>query len=75
MIEGLGQRRARMNIRMSSEWLQYLVTVGARQDADGWRWKIDPSMRFGGFGPWRPDWSLERMRGFPAPLLAILGSA
>ena len=37
------------------------------------RWKIDPSMRMGGFGPWRPDWSLERMRGFPAPLLAILG--
>jgi pimeloyl-ACP methyl ester carboxylesterase len=28
-IEGLAQRRARMNIRMSPEWLQYLVTVGA----------------------------------------------
>jgi pimeloyl-ACP methyl ester carboxylesterase len=62
-----------MNPRLSHEWLRYLVTIGARRDADGWRWKIDPSMRFGGFGPWRPDWSLERMRGFPVPLLAVLG--
>lgn len=60
-IEGLAQRRARMNIRMSSEWLQYLVTVGARQDADGWRWKIDPTLRMGGLGPWRPEWSMARL--------------
>ncbi len=72
-LDELAQRRGRMNPRLSREWLRYLVTIGARRDADGWRWKIDPSMRFGGFGPWRPDWSLERMRGFPVPLLAILG--
>ena len=50
-IEELARRRARMNPRLSIEWLRHLVTVGARQDADGWRWKIDASMRFGGFGP------------------------
>jgi pimeloyl-ACP methyl ester carboxylesterase len=69
----LAARRGRMNPRLSKEWLRYLVSIGARRDSDGWRWKLDASMRFGGFGPWRPDWSLERLRGFPAPLLAVLG--
>ena len=44
-IEELAARRARMNPRLDPEWLQYLVTVGGRQDADGWRWKIDPTIR------------------------------
>ena len=57
-LDELARRRGRMNPRLSREWLRYLVTVGARSDADGWRWKIDPSLRLGGFGPWRPDWSL-----------------
>ena len=62
-----------MNPRLSVEWLRYLVTLGAREDEDGWRWKIDPSMRFGGFGPWRPEWSLQRMPGLGMPFLAVLG--
>lgn len=72
-LEELADRRARMNPRLSREWLRYLVTIGARKDADGWRWKIDPSMRFGGFGPWRPEWSLLRMPGLGMPFLGILG--
>ena len=62
-----------MNPRLSVEWLRYLVTLGAREDEDGWRWKIDPSLRFGGFGPWRPEWSLQRMPGLGMPFLAVLG--
>ena len=50
-----------MNPRLSQEWLEYLVTVGGRRDEDGWRWKIDPSIRMGGFGPWRPEWSMHRL--------------
>jgi pimeloyl-ACP methyl ester carboxylesterase len=72
-LDELAGRRARMNPRLSREWLRYLVTIGARKDPDGWRWKIDPSMRFGGFGPWRPDWSLLRMPGLGMPFLGILG--
>ncbi|HYD09647.1 MAG TPA: alpha/beta hydrolase [Acidimicrobiales bacterium] len=72
-LDDLADRRARMNPRLSREWLRYLVTIGARKDADGWRWKIDPSMRFGGFGPWRPEWSLLRMPGLGMPFLGILG--
>ena len=64
-----------MNPRLSPEWLRYLVSVGARHDADGWRWKIDPSMRFGGFGPWRPEWSLLRTARPSMPFLGILGLA
>ena len=73
-LDELAGRRGRMNPRLPIEWLRYLVTVGARKDADGWRWKIDPSMRFGGFGPWRPDWSLLRMPGLGMPFLGILGT-
>lgn len=72
-LDELAERRGRMNPRLSSEWLRYLVTVGARCDADGWRWKIDPSMRMGGFGPWRPEWSLLRMPGLGMPFLGVLG--
>jgi pimeloyl-ACP methyl ester carboxylesterase len=71
-IDELARRRGRMNPRLSLEWLRYLVRVGARRDADGWRWKIDPSLRFGGFGPWRPDWALERLPALSVPLLGIL---
>jgi pimeloyl-ACP methyl ester carboxylesterase len=63
-----------MNPRLSDEWLRYLVSVGARQDHDGWRWKIDPSLRMGGFGPWRSRWATESLPGFPVPMLALLGT-
>jgi pimeloyl-ACP methyl ester carboxylesterase len=72
--EELARRRARMNPRLSHEWLYYLTGVGARRDPDGWRWKIDASMRMGGFGPWRSQWAVDRLPGFPAPLLGILGT-
>ncbi len=73
-LEELARRRARMNPRLSHEWLCYLVTRGARCDADGWRWKIDASMRFGGFGPWSPTWELQRLPGLTPPLLGILAT-
>lgn len=72
-VDDLAQRRGRMNPRLSHDWLRYLVTVGARQDPDGWRWKIDPSLRFGGFGPWRHSWSLGTLQAVSMPLLGILG--
>lgn len=73
-IEELAERRGRMNTRMTTEWLRYLVTVGARHDADGWRWKIDPTMRMGGFGPWGPEWSMLRLPGLSVPMLGVLGN-
>lgn len=72
-IDELAQRRRRMNPRLPVEWLRYLVTVGARRDADGWRWKIDPSLRMGGFGPWRPEWAMSRLSALGMPVLGILG--
>lgn len=72
-IAELAQRRGRMNPRLTTEWLQHLVTVGARHDEDGWRWKIDPSLRLGGFGPWKPEWSMNRMPGLAMPMLGVLG--
>ena len=74
-LDELAARRGRMNPRMAPAWLRYLVTRGARLDADGWRWKIDPVMRFGGFGPHRPQWTLDRLPGLAPPLLAFLGLA
>ena len=74
-IDELAERRARMNPRLDMDWLRYLVTIGAREDEDGWRWKIDPTMRFGGFGPWRPEWSMMRLPDIGVPVLAVLGTA
>ncbi len=73
-IDELAARRGRMNPRLDTEWLKRLVTVGAYESDDGWRWKIDPSMRFGGFGPWRPEWTLMRMPGLSMPFLGIMGA-
>ncbi len=67
----LAKRRKRMNPRLPDEWLQYLVTIGARKDPDGWRWKLDPGIRFGGFGPWRPEWSLKRLHLLEPPLFGM----
>lgn len=73
-LEDLAARRAKMNPRLPIEWLEYLVTIGARHDGDGWRWKLDPTMRFGGFGPWRPEWSSLRMAALTVPFLGLLGT-
>jgi pimeloyl-ACP methyl ester carboxylesterase len=73
-LDDLARRRGRMNPRLSSEWLKYIAQFGARRDPDGYRWKIDPSLRPGGFGPWRARWATDRLPGFPIPLLVILGT-
>ena len=73
-LDELAKRRKRMNPRLSDDWLRYLVTVGARKDPDGWRWKLDPAIRFGGFGPWRPDWSLEKLKEIRVPLLGFMAT-
>lgn len=72
-LEELAERRARMNPRLPLEWLRYLVTVGASRSRDGWRWNLDPVIRMGGIGPWRPDWGLKGLRDITVPMLAILG--
>jgi len=72
-ISELAERRRQMNPRLDQAWLEYVVTIGARRDPDGWRWRIDPAMRMGGFGPWRPEWSMMRLPDIGAPVLAVLG--
>jgi pimeloyl-ACP methyl ester carboxylesterase len=72
-LERLAQRRGQMNTRLSQEWLEFLVSVGARLDEDGWRWKLDPIHRFGGFGPWRPEWAMQRIPSLAVPFLGVLG--
>jgi pimeloyl-ACP methyl ester carboxylesterase len=73
-LDDLARRRGRMNPRLSPDWLRYLVPIGARHDPDGWRWKIDATMRFGGFGPWRPEWSILRLPGLGMPFLGVLAT-
>jgi pimeloyl-ACP methyl ester carboxylesterase len=79
-IDELAARRQRMNPRLTMEWLRYLVPIGGqRVDSNGaddgglWRWKLDPVFRFGGSGPWRPEWSMLRMPGLAMPVLGVLG--
>lgn len=72
-IEELAARRGRMNPRLDPAWLEYVVPIGGFERPDGWRWKIDPSMRLGGFGPWRPEWSMSLLPSLPMPVLCVLG--
>lgn len=75
-VDELASRRHRMNPRLDIEWLRYLVPIGAEcvDEARGlYRWKLDPVLRFGGFGPWRPEWSMLRMPGLAMPVLGVLG--
>ena len=72
-FEEIVSRRQKMNPRLDPKWLAYIATIGAREDEDGWRWKVDPAIRFGGFGPSRPYWGLYRMTGFSMPFLGVLG--
>ena len=72
-LDELATRRGRMNPRLSHEWLRRLASTGGFRSEDGWRWRIDPALRFGGFGPWRPEWTLLRLPGLPMPFLGILG--
>lgn len=71
-IQELAERRQVMNTRLPIEWLRYLVTVGATRSEDGWRWNLDPALRFGGFGPWSPEWSMGRLPGVGVPFLGVL---
>lgn len=72
-IAELAARRQRMNPRLDLAWLEYMVPIGATAGDDGWRWNIDPSLRFGGFGPWRPEWAMEHLPGIGVPVLGVLG--
>ena len=73
-IDELAARRHKMNPRLPIEWLRHLVTTGATESADGWRWNVDPSLRFGGFGPWRPEWALTRLTGIAIPFYGFLAT-
>lgn len=72
-LDELAERRGKMNTRLDPGWLRYLVPIGARRSADGWRWKIDPTLRMGGFGPWRPEWSMWCLPSLGMPTLCVLG--
>lgn len=72
-LDDLVERRRAQNPRLSREWLRYFLFHGAREDADGWRWKHDPHMGRG-FGPWRPEWIGPGYATLRAPLLALSGS-
>jgi len=73
-LEDLVERRGRQNPRLEPGWLRYFVYHAARRDPDGWRWKVDPQMVAGGFGPFRPEWIETVWRGLKAPMLALVGS-
>ena len=66
-----GRAVVRLSGTCWGEELRLMVDV-IEQD-DGWRWKIDASMRMGGFGPWRPEWSMQLLPSLGMPVLCVLG--
>jgi pimeloyl-ACP methyl ester carboxylesterase len=73
-LDDLVERRARQNPKLDRDWLRYFVYHGARQAEDGWRWKGDPMLVGGGFGPFRPDWIAPAWINIPVTMLAVIGS-
>ncbi|MCU1343892.1 MAG: hypothetical protein JWL70_158 [Acidimicrobiia bacterium] len=73
-VDALARRRHRLNPRLPMGWLRYLAAVGSTQDDDGHRWKLDPSIPVGGFGPRRPEWALDVMSSLTTPLLAMVST-
>jgi pimeloyl-ACP methyl ester carboxylesterase len=73
-LDDLIARRGQQNPRLPELWLRYFVFHGAREDADGWRWKSDPHNAAGGFGPFKPEWIAPGWRRLRAPMLAIIGA-
>jgi len=72
-LEQLIERRRAQNPRLTVDWLRYFVFHGARQAADGWRWKADP-LAGPSAGPWRPDWIAPGYARLVQPMLAVAGS-
>ena len=73
-LDELVARRGQQNPRLRDPWLRYFVFHDAREAADGWRWKSDPQIAAGGFGPFKPEWIAPGWRKMRAPLLALVGS-
>jgi len=73
-LDELIARRGQQNPALPELWLRYFVFHGAREDADGWRWKSDPHNAAGGFGPFKPEWIAPGWRRLHAPILALIGS-
>jgi pimeloyl-ACP methyl ester carboxylesterase len=72
-LDDLVRRRLDQNPRLATDWLRFFVWHAARHEADGWRWKHDPTMgRF--LGPWTPDWIAPAWQMLRVPMLAIVGS-
>jgi pimeloyl-ACP methyl ester carboxylesterase len=71
-FDELVARRKQQNPLLADPWLSYFVFHGAREDADGWRWKSDPHHAAGGFGPFKPEWIAPGWRRLRAPLLALV---
>jgi pimeloyl-ACP methyl ester carboxylesterase len=72
-LDELIERRRQQNPRLSRGWLQYFLFHGAREDDDGWRWKVDPLAQ-SSFGPWRPEWIAPEFAQLQVPMLAMVGS-
>ena len=73
-VDDLARRRHRLNPRLPIGWLRYLAAIGSTNDGDGHRWKLDPSIPVGGFGPRRSQWAMQVMTSLSEPLLALVST-
>jgi pimeloyl-ACP methyl ester carboxylesterase len=73
-FEKIVARRGEQNPNLDKDWLRYFVYHGATESAEGWRWKADPMMVAGGFGPFRPSWIAPNWQRLQCTMLALIGS-
>ena len=73
-LDEIVARRGLQNPRLDPTWLRYFVYHAAVQLESGWRWKADPMIVGGGFGPFRPAWIAPGWATLEPTMLAVIGS-
>lgn len=69
----LAARRAGRNPRLPPEWIEHLVSTGAKPSGDGWAWKMDATLDPSITQVMRQEWGLQGFPGLGMPVLVILG--
>jgi len=73
-LADMAARRGGINVRLSKEWLDHLVTHGARPVEGGFTWKVDPIFTTGLPGAFSIDHLNAQHAYVTSPLLVLTGT-
>lgn len=72
-LDDMAERRGRINVRLSQDWLDHLVRHGATAVKGGWVWKVDPLFSVGLPGSFSLDHLSAQHALVRCPVLVLTG--